>query len=89
MIKAADGTCGGGCFTVIFVMVKLLTSVTALNIEMVIDFTSTHLSYNLWFCVCLFVGHGPYLVRKKGAHVHLEGWKHGNGEVRLNKVCTQ
>ena len=26
---------------------------------------------------------------RKGAHVHLEGWKHGNREVRLNMVCTQ
>ena len=26
---------------------------------------------------------------RKGAHVHLEGWKHGNGEVGLNMVCTQ
>ena len=26
---------------------------------------------------------------RKGAHVHLEGWKHGNREVRLNMACTQ
>ena len=26
---------------------------------------------------------------RKGAHVHFEGWKHGNEEVRLNMVCTQ
>ena len=26
---------------------------------------------------------------RKGAHVHLEGWKHGNGEVGLNMACTQ
>ena len=26
---------------------------------------------------------------RKGAHVHLEGWKHGNREVRLNMVYTQ
>ena len=26
---------------------------------------------------------------RKVAHVHLEGWKHGNEEVRLNMVCTQ
>ena len=26
----------------------------------------------------LYVRYGPYLVRKKVAHVHLEGWKHGN-----------
>ena len=26
---------------------------------------------------------------RKGAHVHLEGWKHGNREVKLNMVCTQ
>ena len=25
---------------------------------------------------------------RKGAHVHLEGWKHGNEEVRLNMACT-
>ena len=25
---------------------------------------------------------------KKSAHVHLEGWKHGNREVRLNMACT-
>ena len=27
--------------------------------------------------------------KKSKAHVHLERWKHGNGEVRLNMVCTQ
>ena len=27
--------------------------------------------------------------KRKGAHVHLEGWKHGYGEVGLNMVCTQ
>ena len=26
---------------------------------------------------------------KKSAHVHLEGWKHGNKVTRLNMVCTQ
>ena len=26
---------------------------------------------------------------KKGAHVHLEGWKHGNRDTGLNMVCTQ
>ena len=26
---------------------------------------------------------------RKVAHVHLEGWKHGNGEVGLNMACTQ
>ena len=26
---------------------------------------------------------------RKGAHVHLEGWKHGNGMVGLNMACTQ
>ena len=26
---------------------------------------------------------------RKGAHVHLEGWKHGNREVRLNMAFTQ
>ena len=26
---------------------------------------------------------------RKGAHVHLEGWKHGNGDTGLNMVCTQ
>ena len=26
---------------------------------------------------------------EEGAHVHLEGWKHGNREVRLNMVYTQ
>ena len=46
------------------------------------------LSYNLWFSVCLFVGHGPYL-EEKSAHVHLEGWKHGNRDTELNMVCTQ
>ena len=29
------------------------------------------------------------LGNKKSAHVHLEGLKHGNGEVGLNMVCTQ
>ena len=29
------------------------------------------------------------LGNKKSAHVHLEGWKHGNKEVRLNMVCTE
>ena len=27
--------------------------------------------------------------KKKSAHVHLEGWKHSNEEVRLNMVCMQ
>ena len=27
--------------------------------------------------------------KKKSAHVHLEGWKHGNGDTGLNMVCTQ
>ena len=27
--------------------------------------------------------------KKSKVHVHLEGWKHGNGEVRLNMACTQ
>ena len=26
---------------------------------------------------------------RKGAHVHLEGLKHGNRDTRLNMVCTQ
>ena len=26
---------------------------------------------------------------KEGAHVHLEGWKHGNGDTGLNMACTQ
>ena len=26
---------------------------------------------------------------RKGAHVHLDGWRHGYREVRLNMVCTQ
>ena len=26
---------------------------------------------------------------KKSAHVHLEGWKHGNRDTELNMVCTQ
>ena len=26
---------------------------------------------------------------RKGAHVHLEGWKHGNMDTGLNMVCTQ
>ena len=26
---------------------------------------------------------------RKGAHVHLVGWNHGNGEVKLNMVCRQ
>ena len=26
---------------------------------------------------------------RKGAHVHLEGWKHGNGDTGLNMACTQ
>ena len=26
---------------------------------------------------------------KKGAHVHLKGWKHGNKDTRLNMECTQ
>ena len=26
---------------------------------------------------------------RKGAHVHLEGWKHGNRDTELNMVCTQ
>ena len=26
---------------------------------------------------------------EKRAHVHLEGWKHGNREVKLNMACTQ
>ena len=25
----------------------------------------------------------------EGAHVHLEGWKHGNKDTGLNMVCTQ
>ena len=25
---------------------------------------------------------------RKGAHVHLEGWKHGNRDTELNMVCT-
>ena len=25
---------------------------------------------------------------REGAHVHSEGWKHGNEEVRLNMACT-
>ena len=55
-----------------------------------------YLYYELWFSVCLFVRYGPYLVRnenlvrnEKRAHVHLASWKHGNGEVKLNMVCTQ
>ena len=27
--------------------------------------------------------------KKKSAHVHLEGWKHGNKDTGLNMVCTQ
>ena len=27
--------------------------------------------------------------KKKGAHVHLEGWKHGNIDTGLNMLCTQ
>ena len=27
--------------------------------------------------------------KKSKVHVHLEGWKHGNGEVGLNMACTQ
>ena len=27
--------------------------------------------------------------KKKSAHVHLEGWKHGNKDTELNMVCTQ
>ena len=27
--------------------------------------------------------------KKKVAHVHLEGWKHGNKDTELNMVCTQ
>ena len=26
---------------------------------------------------------------RKGAHVHLEGWKHGNRDTGLNMACTQ
>ena len=26
---------------------------------------------------------------RKGAHVHLEGLKHGNGDTGLNMACTQ
>ena len=38
---------------------------------------------------CLFVCRSRTIFGyKKSAHVHLEGWKHGNREVRLNMVCT-
>ena len=26
---------------------------------------------------------------RKGAHVHLEGWKHGNVDTGLNMACEQ
>ena len=27
--------------------------------------------------------------KKKSAHVHFEGWKHGSKVTKLNMVCTQ
>ena len=47
------------------------------------------LHYNLWFCVCCMCVTDHIWYHRKGAHVHLEGWKHGNGDTGLNKVCTQ
>ena len=40
--------------------------------------------------LCLFVCLSRTIFgKKKGAHVHLEGWKHGYRDTGLNMVCTQ
>ena len=53
------------------IVYDLVYNIIVYNLVFIIVY---NLSYNLWFCVCLFVGHGPYLVMEEGAFGRLETW---------------
>ena len=65
-----------------FKLAKYIFNSNAFNLELLIYIINSEIV----FVVCLS---RTIFGKKKSAHVHLEGWKHGNKDTDLNMACTQ